>query len=119
MELLRERAAASLPAPLRPFAGLIHEFGKFGVVGMISLIVDVGLFNILMYAGGGMLADRPLTAKAIADIAAAQSRTGDELRAEIARLSVAAVDHVVTGTLDDATQQQVIENFIARVGATS
>ncbi len=70
MELLRERAAASLPAPLRPFAGLIHEFGKFGVVGMISLIVDVGLFNILMYAGGGMLADRPLTAKAIAVIAA-------------------------------------------------
>lgn len=60
-----------------------------------------------------------IEAKALADIAAAQSRTGDELRAEIARLSVAAVDHVVSGTLDDATQQQLIENFIARVGATS
>jgi F-type H+-transporting ATPase subunit b len=60
-----------------------------------------------------------IEAKTLADIAAAQSRSGDELRAEIARLSVAAVDHVVTGTLDDATQQALIENFIARVGATS
>ena len=60
-----------------------------------------------------------IEAKAMADIAAAQSRTGDELRAEIARLSVAAVDHVVSGSLDDATQQQLIENFIARVGAQS
>jgi len=58
-----------------------------------------------------------IEAKAMADIAAAQARTGDELRAEIARLSVAAVDHVVSGSLDDATQQQLIENFIARVGA--
>jgi F-type H+-transporting ATPase subunit b len=60
-----------------------------------------------------------IEAKAMADIAAAQSRTGDELRAEIARLSIAAVDHVVSGSLDDATQQQLIENFIARVGAQS
>ena len=49
-----------------------------------------------------------------ADIAAAAGRIGDELRAEIARLSAAAVDHVVTGSLDDATQQELIENFIAR-----
>mgnify|MGYP006919260416 CR=1 FL=1 len=56
MELLRERAAASLPAPLRPFAGLIHEFGKFGVVGMISLIVDVGLFNILAVTSNILIA---------------------------------------------------------------
>lgn len=57
-------------------------------------------------------------AKAATDIAGAQSRVGDELRAEIARLSSAAVDHVVTGSLDDATQQELIENFIARVGAS-
>ena len=30
-------------------------------------------------------------------------RVGDELRAEVARLSIAAVDHVVTGSLDAAT----------------
>jgi F-type H+-transporting ATPase subunit b len=55
--------------------------------------------------------------KADAEIAAAGNRIGDELRAEIARLSNAAVDHVVTGSLDDATQQELIESFIARVGA--
>ena len=60
-----------------------------------------------------------LEAKSAADIAAARNRVGDELRAEIARLSVAAVDQVVTGTLDDATQQRLIEDFISRVGATS
>ncbi|MCE9622889.1 MAG: hypothetical protein K8R99_11140 [Actinomycetia bacterium] len=56
-------------------------------------------------------------AKALADIASVQSRVGDELRAEIARLSSAAVDQVVTGSLDDATHQELIENFIQRVGA--
>jgi F-type H+-transporting ATPase subunit b len=60
-----------------------------------------------------------LEAKAVADIAASQSRVGDELRAEIARLSIAAVDHVVSGSLDDGTQQQLIEDFIARVGVGS
>lgn len=58
-----------------------------------------------------------LEARAQAEIAASRSRVGDELRAEVARLSSAAVDHVVTGTLDDATHQELIENFIARVGA--
>jgi ATP synthase F0 subunit b len=58
-----------------------------------------------------------LEARAAADIVAAAGRTGDELRAEIARLSSAAVDHVVTGSLDDATQQELIESFIAAVGA--
>lgn len=56
-------------------------------------------------------------AKALADIASAQSRVGDELRAEISRLSAAAVDQVVTGSLDAATHQELIENFIQRVGA--
>lgn len=60
---------------------------------------------------------RDLEARADAEISAAGSRAGDELRAEIARLSNAAVDHVVTGSLDDATQQELIEGFIARVGA--
>jgi len=58
-----------------------------------------------------------LDTRAAADIVAAQGRTGDELRAEIARLSSAAIDYVVTGSLDEATQQELIENFIAGVGA--
>ncbi|TPW10065.1 MAG: atpF [Acidimicrobiaceae bacterium] len=53
------------------------------------------------------------------DIAAAAGRVGDELRAEIASLSSAAVDHVVTGSLDAATHQELIESFITRVGASA
>jgi F-type H+-transporting ATPase subunit b len=60
-----------------------------------------------------------LQAKAAADIAAARGRSTDELRGEIARLSSAAVDHVVRGSLDDSTHQELIEGFIARVGAGS
>ena len=60
-----------------------------------------------------------LDARAEADIVAAAGRSGDELRAEIARLSAAAVDHVVTGSLDAATHQELIENFIAKVGASA
>lgn len=60
-----------------------------------------------------------LDARAAADIVAAAGRSGDELRAEIARLSSAAVDHVVTGSLDAATHQELIEQFIAGVGAST
>jgi F-type H+-transporting ATPase subunit b len=60
---------------------------------------------------------RDLEARTIAEIAATGNRAGDELRAEIARLSNAAVDHVVSGSLDDATHQELIESFISRVGA--
>jgi F0F1-type ATP synthase membrane subunit b/b' len=60
-----------------------------------------------------------LDARAAADIVVAAGRSGDELRAEIARLSSAAVDHVVTGSLDAATHQELIEQFIAGVGAST
>jgi F-type H+-transporting ATPase subunit b len=60
-----------------------------------------------------------LDARAAADIVSAAGRSGDELRAEIARLSSAAVDHVVTGSLDAATHQELIEQFIAGVGASA
>ena len=57
--------------------------------------------------------------KAETDIAAAASRTGDELRNEIARLAGAAADRVVERSLDDAAQQRLIEDYIARVGASN
>lgn len=45
---------------------LVHEAAKFGVVGLVALVVDVGLFNLLRYAGGeGPMYDRPLTAKIV------------------------------------------------------
>ncbi len=58
-----------------------------------------------------------LEARADTDITAAAGRSSDELRAEIARHAGDAVDRIVLGTLDDAAQQDLIEGFIARVGA--
>jgi len=60
-----------------------------------------------------------LEAKAVADIASAGSRSVDEMRGEIARFAASAAERVVEGALDDATQQRLIEDFIANVGATS
>jgi F-type H+-transporting ATPase subunit b len=59
-----------------------------------------------------------LQTKAEADVAAARSRVNDELRSEIARLASAAADRVVERSLDDATQQRLVEDYIAKVGAS-
>ena len=60
-----------------------------------------------------------LEARAEADIATAAGRGSDELRTEIAKHSSVAVDAIVRDTLDDAAQQELIEGFIARVGAST
>jgi putative flippase GtrA len=45
---------------------LLHEVAKFGVVGIVALVVDVGLFNLLRFAGGeGPMYDKPLSAKVV------------------------------------------------------
>ena len=59
-----------------------------------------------------------LQTKAEADIAAARSRVNDELRSEIARLASAAAARGVERSLDDATQQRLVEDYIAKVGAS-
>lgn len=49
------------------FDYLLREVAKFGVVGIIALIIDVGLFNLLMYSGPlAIFAGKPLTAKIVA-----------------------------------------------------
>ena len=60
-----------------------------------------------------------MEAKADADIASAGSRVADELRVEISRLAAAAADQVVARSLDDATQQRLVEDYIAKVGASA
>ncbi len=61
-----------------------------------------------------------LRTRADADIVLAGSRVGDELRGEIARLANAATEQALAGgVVDAATQQELIENFIARVGASA
>lgn len=61
-----------------------------------------------------------LHTRADAEIAAASGRVNDELRGEITRLANAATERLVAdGAIDDATQQDLIESFISRVGASS
>lgn len=60
-----------------------------------------------------------LETKADADIAAAAGRGADDLRIDIARYSSQAIEQSVTSSLDDATQQDLIEAFISRVGQGS
>ena len=52
------------------FRTLIHEIAKFGIVGAINYMLDVGLFNLLVV---NWLSHRPLTAKGISTIVAATS----------------------------------------------
>ena len=59
-----------------------------------------------------------MEARANAEIASARSRIGDELRAEIARLSAAATASVVRSALDDRAHQDLVDGFIAKVGAS-
>lgn len=52
---------------------LASEVAKFGTVGLMALVVDVGLFNLLRFAGPdgeGVLFDKPLTAKLLSVIVA-------------------------------------------------
>ncbi|MEN9710496.1 MAG: hypothetical protein RL441_488 [Actinomycetota bacterium] len=47
------------------------EVSKFLTVGAVAYVVDVGLFNLLRFAGeGAVLAEKPITAKAISTVAA-------------------------------------------------
>lgn len=43
----------------------ILEVMRFGVVGGLAYIVDVGLFNLLRFGPGELLGEKPLTAKVI------------------------------------------------------
>ena len=60
-----------------------------------------------------------MRAAAEADADAAASRAGGEIRSEISLLSRRAVDRAIErGVIDDARQQQLIEEFIQKVGAS-
>ncbi len=50
------------------FRRLLPELSKFGVVGLVGLVVDVGGFNVLRFgfSGVGPLHDYPVTAKLVA-----------------------------------------------------
>lgn len=49
---------------------LYRELLKFGAVGAIAFVVDIGVFNLLRHEVIGGLADKPLTAKTISVLSA-------------------------------------------------
>lgn len=48
----------------------VAELARFGSVGAIAYVVDLGLFNLLRFGPGELLGHKPLTAK-VASVAAA------------------------------------------------
>src|SRR5690242_3899447 len=50
----------------RPLRGYLPQLAKFGVVGVLGTLIDVGGFNLLRFAGShGSLYAQPLTAKVL------------------------------------------------------
>ena len=50
---------------------LLHEFLRYGLVGLLAFVVDVGAFNLLQYSGGnGPLHGMPLLAKTVSVVLA-------------------------------------------------
>lgn len=64
-------SSASAPAaepPRSRRAALVEraaELLRFGTVGGVAFVVDTGLFNLLRFGPGDLLADKPLTAKVL------------------------------------------------------
>ncbi len=65
-------SAVTLVTSLRQLVvRLLPELTRFGLVGLMGLLVDVGGFNLLRFAGGeGPLYEQPLTAKVLSTAAA-------------------------------------------------
>jgi F-type H+-transporting ATPase subunit b len=57
--------------------------------------------------------------KAVSDIAATQVRVLGEVQTEVARIATDAAEQLVSDALDDELHRQLIEDYIARVGATT
>ena len=58
-------ASGLLDRPRALLGALGRELVKFGAVGAVCFVVDVGLFNLLSFGDAGPLSDRPITAKVV------------------------------------------------------
>lgn len=52
------------------WAQRIAELARFGSVGAVAYLVDLGLFNLLRFGPGELLGEKPLTAKVISVVVA-------------------------------------------------
>jgi putative flippase GtrA len=59
-----------LPPRLEHLRQVIHEGFRFLAVGGIGYLIDLTVFNALMFAGDGLLDHKPITAKVIATVVA-------------------------------------------------
>lgn len=114
----------------------VPEISKFLTVGALAYVVDVGLFNLLRFAGdAAVLAEKPITAKALSTVAAIfvayfgnknwtySDRNGQQFRREIVlffaingiamviSLVCLAVSHYVLG-LTSALADNISANII-------
>jgi putative flippase GtrA len=60
-----QRQATGVRGLVARFEHVIHEVGKFGVVGVVAFVVDVAIFNLLLSSIG------PLPAKTISTVISA------------------------------------------------
>lgn len=60
-----------------------------------------------------------IRARGAADVEAAKAQATSDLQAEIGALAIGAAERVVTESLDPATQSELIDTYIANVGARS
>jgi F-type H+-transporting ATPase subunit b len=60
-----------------------------------------------------------LRARGLADVASARAQATGDLQAELGVLALGAAEAVVANNLDAGTQNDLIENYITRVGAGS
>lgn len=63
-----DQSALAATAPHHKGSGL-RQVMRFGVVGLVGLLADVGGFNVLRYYGTGPLHDYPISAKVISSLA--------------------------------------------------
>lgn len=61
------RPVSAVRALVQRFRGLLSELGKFGLVGFLSLGVDLVVFNVVL----AVLPHKPLTAKVVSTVASA------------------------------------------------
>lgn len=63
----RALAVAGVRARL---AARVAELGRFGSVGLVAYVVDLGVFNLLRFGPGELLGEKPLTAKGVSVVVA-------------------------------------------------
>jgi F-type H+-transporting ATPase subunit b len=60
-----------------------------------------------------------VTARATADAAASRDQAAADLTAEVGTLAMGAAEAIVRSNLDADTQRQLVDSYIARIGASS